>query len=62
MLFIMAREVYSLPLNPVSMSDTNKVKEYGYGIAGLVCSIASLLASMLCMYWFCRMGKRFRHK
>lgn len=44
------------------MDDENMAKEYGYGAAYLVCSIASLLASIVCMYWFCRMGKRFRHR
>lgn len=55
-------QVPSLPFNPVSMKDSNKVKEYVVGTALLVCTTASLLASTLCMYWFCRMEKRFRHR
>lgn len=55
-------KVSSLTFNPVSMSDPNKAKEYGIGTAALVCATVSLLASILCMYWFCRMEKRFRHR
>lgn len=51
-----------LTFNPVSMMDAKKAKEYGLGAAVLACTIVSLLASMLCMYWFCRMEKRFRHR
>jgi hypothetical protein len=61
-LLLIAPKVRSLTFNPVSMKDENMAKGYGYGAAYLVCSIASLLASIVCMYWFCRMGKRFRHR
>lgn len=44
------------------MTDSNKAKEYGLGAAALACTTVSLLASMVCMYWFCRMEKRFRHR
>lgn len=62
MLFILVPHVRSLTFNPVSMTDANTAKEYGYGTAALACTVVSLLASMLCMYWFCRMEKRFRHR
>lgn len=52
----------SLTFNPVPMTNANKAKEYGLGAAVLACTIVSLLASMLCMSWFCRMEKRFRHR
>ncbi|KAJ4989128.1 plasma membrane g-protein coupled receptor [Stagonosporopsis vannaccii] len=52
----------SLTYNPVSMTDRNRAKEYGLGTAALTCALVSLLASTLCMYWFCRLQKRFRHR
>ena len=61
-LLIAVLEVYALPLNPVSLDDMNKAKEYGVGTAALVCCTVSLVASLVCMYWFCRMQKRFRHR
>jgi membrane protein DedA with SNARE-associated domain len=61
-LFVFVPGTSALIFNPVSMTDTNKAKEYGFGTAALVCAIISLLASVLCMYWFCRMEKRFRHR
>lgn len=61
-LLILVPQVLSLAFNPVSMADVNKAKQYGLGTAALACAIVSLLASMLCMYWFCRMEKRFRHR
>lgn len=62
MLLILVHRARSITFNPVSMTDANKAKEYGFGAAALACTIVSLLASMLCMYWFCRMEKRFRHR
>ncbi|KAF9694339.1 hypothetical protein EKO04_007352 [Ascochyta lentis] len=44
------------------MADANEAKQYGLGTAALVCCIVSLLTSIICMYWFCRMEKRFRHR
>lgn len=61
-LLALAPQVSSLTYSPVSMTDTNKAKEYGLGAAAVTCALVSLLASTLCMYWFCRMHKRFRHR
>ncbi|KAF2631197.1 hypothetical protein BU25DRAFT_225876 [Macroventuria anomochaeta] len=54
--------VSSLTFSPVSVTDSNKANEYGLGTAALVCTIVSLLASILCICWFCRMEQRLRHR
>jgi hypothetical protein len=61
-LLLITPKAKSFPFNPVSMADEDTANEYGYGAAYFVCSTASLLASIVCMYWFCRMAKRFRHR
>ncbi|KAH6614204.1 G protein-coupled glucose receptor regulating Gpa2-domain-containing protein [Boeremia exigua] len=61
-LFTFVSPACSLWYNPVSMTDGNKAKEYGVGVAALACATVSLIASIVCMYWFCRFAGRFRHR
>ncbi|EFQ86956.1 hypothetical protein PTT_17753 [Pyrenophora teres f. teres 0-1] len=60
--------VSCFPMSSISSSeytslDTKDVQRtLKVRIAALVCSSASITASLTALYWFCRMEKRFRHR
>ncbi|CBX93849.1 hypothetical protein LEMA_P035230.1 [Plenodomus lingam JN3] len=51
------------PLSTYTSSNATDVsRTYQVRVAVLVCSGVSTVASLLALYWFCRMEKRFRHQ
>lgn len=50
------RSVYTSD-DPTDLLRTSQVR-----IAAVVCSGVSTVASLLALYWFCRMEKKFRHQ